>query len=403
MKAHVGSRLASVVLALALAAPALGAQKTGVVPDSKDAPAGKGALPPEQSKDAAVGKGAVAPDQSKMWAAQTSPNEIRLSWAHVAGAVSYTIGCASGAEPPRVVGTVGAPGGILHAVAGSVQRVQYVVVTRVQGAYDCWVRATDPKGAVSPVVHFNKVSTLEKAALTRLAPNRVTAAETGPVEITVSWTEVPGATAYFVGRAVAPGGYVALCDLCPTTTTYVDRAVTPGARHTYTVGALTPKGAFPRAISNSVTLGGSVATGTPASMDSASTSSVAAAPTDVEAAFDDDSKSAVRVTWKPVASAAAYRVLREVDGVVTVLAQLTPAGIVVRNGQRVMEFVDRLLDVARASSKRRVVVHYKIVALFPATDPAKAQSDPASSNDLVIEAKAATGGPKSANPKSGGP
>jgi hypothetical protein len=388
MKVLVGSRLLRLALALSLAAPALGAQKANVVSDVKGA------------TDV---KGAVAPDQSKMWAAQTSPNEIRLSWAHVTGAVSYTIGCAMGAEPPRVMGTVGAPGGIIHAVAGVVQRLQYVVVTRAQGAYDCWVRATDPKGAVSSPIHFNKVSTLEKAALTRLAPERVTATETGPEEVTVTWTEVPGATAYFIGRAVSPGGFKSLCDLCPTTTTYVDRAVTRGARHTYTVGALTPKGAFPRATSNAVTLGESVATGGPAPTDSVTPPAAAAgaAPSDVKAAFDDDSKSAARVRWRPVDGANAYRVMREVDGVVTVLAQFTPAGIVVRNGMRVIEFVDHLADIMRANSKRRVVVRYRVVAIFPTTDPAKSLSEPASSNDLVIDPKAANDGPKSANPKSG--
>lgn len=73
-------------------------------------------------------------------------------------------------------------------------------------------------------------------------PAPVVATQTGPGEITVTWTVVPGAIGYNVGRSVFPNGFQRLCPQCPPTATYVDKGVTAGVRHSYRVVALFPGG-----------------------------------------------------------------------------------------------------------------------------------------------------------------
>lgn len=85
-------------------------------------------------------------------------------------------------------------------------------------------------------------------------PAPVVATQTGPGEITVTWTAVPGAVGYNVGRSVFPNGFQRLCPQCPASTTYVDRSVSAGVRHTYRVVALLPAGKASRpAVSEPVT------------------------------------------------------------------------------------------------------------------------------------------------------
>lgn len=83
-------------------------------------------------------------------------------------------------------------------------------------------------------------------------PATVTAAESSDGEITLTWTPVPGAVGYFIGRAVQPSGFRILCQRCPAATTYVDRNITKGAKHTYTVAAIMDRGVSRRSNSNSV-------------------------------------------------------------------------------------------------------------------------------------------------------
>lgn len=66
------------------------------------------------------------------------------------------------------------------------------------------------------------------------APDSVTATETAPGEITVTWTEVPGAKDYMLFKETRPNGNRSLGVI--TGTRYVDRAVKAGGTYSYTVG-----------------------------------------------------------------------------------------------------------------------------------------------------------------------
>lgn len=99
----------------------------------------------------------------------------------------------------------------------------------------------------------------------------VTARQTGPGEITVTWNAPPGATSYFLGRLAPPDGWRRVNSPTPSRTSYVDRDVQPGRTYRYQVSAIDRNGrAGPRFTSDSVVVradvpasggGGAVATG----------------------------------------------------------------------------------------------------------------------------------------------
>ena len=67
------------------------------------------------------------------------------------------------------------------------------------------------------------------------APQSVTVRQTGGT-ITLSWAPVEGAKSYVLGRAVGNDGFRRLLDASTgPATVYVDRQITPGVRHVYTV------------------------------------------------------------------------------------------------------------------------------------------------------------------------
>ncbi len=187
----------------------------------------------------------------RLWAAQTGPDELSLSWEPIAGAVEYRIhlgdpAAATTPEARRPILTLS--GSSRHAVLGKLRGRRgrhYLVAVGSDGR----TLATLPFNEVTPVRGVRPVA----------APASVRATATGPEEVTLSWDAVPGATAYMIGRAVSPDGLRMLCDLCPTESTYVDRDVTPGATHRYTVAAVYPGGVSPRTASNAVTPGAVVA------------------------------------------------------------------------------------------------------------------------------------------------
>ena len=201
--------------------------------------------------------GAAGGSAPRMWAAQISPTEIRLTWDHTPGVARYTVHCATGAAaPPRPMGAVSAPATAANAVATLPRRLTYVVPIRDATApHRCTLQAADARGRKSAKVAFNPVVPVAKGTgVRRSVPSVVAATASGPGEITVTWGAVPSATAYFVGRGARQGGFQTLCELCPATTTYVDRAVEPDVQYTYMVGAITAEGALPRTSSNAVTL-----------------------------------------------------------------------------------------------------------------------------------------------------
>ncbi len=205
---------------------------------------------------AIVAAGAPAGAQEKppirLWAAQTGSDQVSLSWEPIAGAVEYRIyvgdpAAATSPEARRPISTIGGSG--RYAVVSRIRRhrgrLHLVAVGR-----DGRTLATLPFNEVTPVLDLRPVA----------APASVTATVTGPEEVTLSWSAVPGATAYMIGRSVAPGGLRMLCDLCPTEATYVDRDVTLGVAHLYTVASVYPGGVSSRTPSNAVTPGAVAAT-----------------------------------------------------------------------------------------------------------------------------------------------
>lgn len=84
------------------------------------------------------------------------------------------------------------------------------------------------------------------------APARVVASETAPGVITVTWSRVPGASEYFVGRSVWPEGFRRAGTVKDTV--YVDTAARAGVRHSYAVAVV---GSAQRTRSNEVIPAGS--------------------------------------------------------------------------------------------------------------------------------------------------
>ena len=89
----------------------------------------------------------------------------------------------------------------------------------------------------------------------------VTATQSGPAEVTVRWTAVPGATSYFIGRHAPPGGWQRVNSPTPTATSYVDRNVEIGRSYTYQVSAIVGDRAGPRFNSDSLVVQAGVVEG----------------------------------------------------------------------------------------------------------------------------------------------
>lgn len=188
------------------------------------------ALAASLTATAAAAQNPPFPPPTNLWAAQTSANQITLSWHRVPGALSYQVYRVSGGEA-RLVSRPQRSGD------RSVQRVDGVGVPHVFA-----IEAISENGTISERVRFNEVVPIEPTPGPIPAPGSVTAEATGNGVIAVKWSPVPGATAYMIGRAVSPGGYRLICSLCGSTPLYLDSATTPGATHAYSVVALTPSG-----------------------------------------------------------------------------------------------------------------------------------------------------------------
>ena len=170
------------------------------------------------------------PAPTGLWAAQTSAVQITLSWRQVPGALSYQLYRIADGEA-RMVSRTQRSGN------RSVQRVEGIGVPHVFA-----IEAIAENGTISERVRFNEVVPVQPTPGPIAAPTSVTAQAEGDGIIAVRWTPVPGATAYMIGRAVAPYGMRMICTLCPSAPLYRDSATTAGATHTYTVVALSPGG-----------------------------------------------------------------------------------------------------------------------------------------------------------------
>lgn len=346
--------VASLLLACATAVQAQGKGA------SKDSP------PPSTPASGGSGGKEASADVQRKWAAQTSPTEIRLTWDEIPHAVMYRVSCVVGDAPARVLGTVSGNG---RAARSALSFLSYMVRAAGSEVYRCFVDPLDAKGRAGPRIEFNPVRPVSKAAIspTVPAPASVTATESGPGEITLEWDEVPGATAYYIGRSVFPEGIRVICHLCPTGGRYTDRDVRSGAKHVYVVSTITPGGVSRRTTSNAVTPGGGDS-GEAGEKDSARDLSPKAA-SQVRAA--STVPGIVDLSWVGGLRAEAYRILRQIgSGPAIQVGTVTTSGI--------NRFRDRV-GVAGA------VVRYAIVAMNP-----KGEALPVWSNEVQLAKSAAT-------------
>lgn len=194
----------------------------------------------------------------RLWAAQTGPDEVTLSWDAIPGTSEYLI---YAAPVDSVTGNLRMRPALRRLTATSHGSTIYGIrqltggITLVAMAANGHVIEKAAFNAITPATSFSPIQ----------PPEEITAEASGPTEITLSWTPVPGATAYYIGRAVTPSGYKPLCAICPAEPRYVDRDVLSGAGHRYVVAAIFPNGRSRPAPSNDVTPGVTqVASGTPA-------------------------------------------------------------------------------------------------------------------------------------------
>ena len=191
---------------------------------------------------------------TRLWAAQTAIGQITLVWKLAPGATGYVLYRDAGAgeveEGQVKLATLGA----------NVSRYVYIVRAAPKQVQQFRLEATDASGRTSPKVAFNPV-TLVTTSVPATPPPSVTAKESSPGVITVTWTPSPGATAYVVGRVAGTGGLASLCAICPTEPTYVDSGVTNGTRYQYSVAAITPTAVSTRTMSNVLTPGVVATTG----------------------------------------------------------------------------------------------------------------------------------------------
>lgn len=189
----------------------------------------------------------AAQSAGRMWAAQTGPNQATLAWDSIPGAMEYRIYVGAPGEP-------GAPVERHPAIRLSASGRGAVITGMQRFSNGIYLVAVDARGRVLHQAQFNRL-----AAVTALAPvappPAVTAEATSATEVTVTWSAVPGATAYSIGRAVGGSGFGMLCALCPTEPRYVDRNAMAGFPHAYTISAIFPNGVSRRITSNQVTPG----------------------------------------------------------------------------------------------------------------------------------------------------
>ena len=179
---------------------------------------------------------------TRLWAGQTSASQAMLRWDTVAGASEYRLYQRISSTETRPIAS---PARNAHSwviplnasMAG--KTLQYLL------------SAVHPNAGESPIVPFNAI-TIVAASATPTAPTGVMAALTDSSEITLRWDSVPGATGYAIARSITPYGFATLCAFCPIATEYIDRAVTFGQAHTYTVEAITAGGRSRRTTSNMV-------------------------------------------------------------------------------------------------------------------------------------------------------
>ena len=189
---------------------------------------------------------AQAPTEERLWAAQTGINQITLAWDSVPGTAEYRVYLGD----PEAPGTLSKRPVVV--LSGSGRQAYLTGVQRA--ANGITLVAVDAQGRVRRRRGFNRV-TPATSFPPATPPTEVSAEATSATEVVVTWDSVPGATAYFIGRAVYNSGFQVACALCSTDPRYVDRTVSAGLPHTYMVAAIFPTGGSTRVRSNTVTPG----------------------------------------------------------------------------------------------------------------------------------------------------
>ena len=207
---------------------------------------------------------AARPPPGDLWAAQTGSNVVTLVWSRPEKVSEFRIFQLEDGTFKQISAPRSSADSFTHTVRPPWGVRKYAI------------DAVFEDGTVSEKALFNEIRVEEVNPGPVSAPASVTAEQTGPGEVTVRWSEVPDATAFVIGRAVGTGGFQMLCRFCPTTGRYVDRALQPGAKHTYSVTALAAHGASRRAMSNVL-----VPTGAPA----VARAETAPAPPPIDASF----------------------------------------------------------------------------------------------------------------------
>jgi len=161
------------------------------------------------------------------------------------------------------------------------------------------------------------------------APQRVTVRQTGAGQVTLTWGAVEGAKSYVIGRAVGTEGFRRMLDASTgPDTMYVDRRITVGVRHVYTVTPIsTADVSGIRATSDSIVptaTGGSTTTTGPAT----TTATIVArpsGPTDITIEWRSTADGAYRYYLKPVLDGTPKTIVALSDNYV-VQRNLTPGG-----------------------------------------------------------------------------
>jgi fibronectin type 3 domain-containing protein len=202
---------------------------------------------------------------------------VTVTWTASPGATDYQVFRAVGTATPTQVGT-------------SAGATSYTDSTAVIGTlYSYRIRSVGaPSGNVSDL------SAADSGYRTLVAPGGVSASDgTFTNRVTVTWSQLPGATGYKVLRGTAAD---ALAQVGTTSgaaaTTFNDTAAPAGVTLFYAVRAVTAAGDGPASATDTGYRG-------------------VAAPTNVQAS-DGTSAVQVNVTWGAVAGATGYRVLRAV-------------------------------------------------------------------------------------------
>jgi hypothetical protein len=287
---------------------------------------------------------------TKMWAAQTGEKTVTLTWTAPAGVTGYRVYRCSG-----MLRVICPASRILATLARNVSSAVYPIIG--SGPVTYFIQAIGANGELGRAVAFNAVTPLAKGTVASIPPksSSVTAAQTGNT-ITVTWQPVAGATAYAIGRAVAPYGYRSVCRLCPTETRFVDSVLTPNAKHTYAIAAITPTGVSRATISNVVTpVGGGqpdtmklgVVDTTKAGIPVDSSKASLLPPSFFSAILEGLN---ARLIWNPDPKASGYTIYRSVG--------TGPFVMIARVESRVASFLDALGPIVGR-------IRYRIAAFDP--------------------------------------